>query len=277
MMTNSYSGATAAPGQYRLFTLRNASGMTVTISERGAMLCSWRAPDRYGRMADVLQAEPEREDGQVARWQGTQAGSGVSLLLMGPGGNTHRQANYRLDDDGSLVIDHNAVATLATPFNVKSHPRFNLNGGNDGVDDHMLQIDADYYVEVDAGGAPIGVATVGGTPFDFRQPAAIGPRLRWPDTQIRQTGGFDHAYCVRSHVAGGQGALREVARVFDPGSGRRLQVHTTEAALQFRTGAGFCLESNARPDLMSVEWPQLILHPGQVYRQTTVYRLSLQG
>jgi aldose 1-epimerase len=81
-------------------------------------------------------------------------------------------------------------------------------------------------------------------------------------------------------MAGGQGTLREVARVFDPGSGRRLQVYTTEAALQLCTGAqgrGFCLEANARPEMISAAWPQVILHPGQEYRQTTVYRLSLQN
>jgi aldose 1-epimerase len=100
---------------------------------------------------------------------------------------------------------------------------------------------------------------------------------------------------VRNHFAGGQGGLREVARVFDPASGRRLQVYTTEAAVRFSSdpgapgvprgpsaGAlprmdGFRVEAQARPGLMSAAWPRVMLHPGQVYRQTTLYRLSLQG
>ena len=302
MMTNPLPCTTAESDEYRLFTLRNASDMTVTISERGAALCSWRAPDRYGCIADVLLAEPDGHSPAgcaAAVWQGHRADNAVSLLLMAPGGAAGGPANlqvtYRLDDDGSLVIDYNAMAGMTTALQVRSNPYFNLNAGNADAGDHMLQIDADYYVEIDASGTAVGVAAVGGTPFDFRYPAPIGPRLSWPDSQIRVSGGFDHCFFVRSHFAGGQGGLREVARVYDPASGRRLQMCTTEAALQFCTGSrsvdtpgrapagpharrdGFCLEANARPSLVSAAWPHIILHPGQVYRQTTVYRLSLQA
>lgn len=301
MMTNPSPCTTAESDEYRSFTLRNASDMTVTISERGAALRSWRAPDRYGCMADVLLAEPHGPASAgcaPALWQGRRADNSVSLLLMAPGGAgggpANLQVNYSLYDDGSLIIDYNAMAGMTAALQAKANPYFNLNADNADADDHMLQIGADYYVEIDACGAPVGVAAVGGTPFDFRHPAPIGPRLRWPDSQIRLTGGFDHCFYVRSHFAGGQGALREVACVFDPGSGRRLQMYTTEAALQFCTGSGsvdmagcapggrpsrrggFCLEANARPSLVSAAWPHIILHPGQVYRQTTVYRLSLQ-
>jgi aldose 1-epimerase len=302
MMTKPIPGTTAESDQYRMFTLRNASDMTVTISERGAALRSWRAPDRYGCMADVLLAEPEgpaAPDAAPAIWKGHCTDNNVSLLHMAPGGTpgnpANLQVNYRLEDDGSLVIDYNAMAGMTTALRAKSNPYFNLNAGNADAGDHMLQIDADYYVEIDALGTAVGVAAVGGTAFDFRYPAPIGPRLRWPDSQIRMNGGFGHCFFVRSHYAGGQGALREVARVYDPASGRRLQMCTTEAALQFCTGSrsvdtpdgapdelrarrdGFCLEANARPSLVSAAWPHIILHPGQMYRQTTVYRLSLQG
>lgn len=298
MTTSPIPGAAAASADYRLFILKNDSDMTVTISERGATLRSWRVPDRYGRMADVLLAEhdgPAALEGQPCRWLGRHVEGGVSMALAEPVGGASVMVHYHLDDDGRLSVSYDAVAGMAAPLKGMANPYFNLNGGNAGVDDHMLQIDAEYYVEVDGGGAPVGVAAVNGTPFDFRQPAAIGPRLHWTDSQIGLTGGFDHCYFVRNHYAGGQGALREVARVFDPGSGRRLQVYTTEAALHFCSGKpavegpapalsaplrrhdGFCLEAHARPDLMNAAWPHVILHPGQVYRQTTVYRMSLQA
>ena len=289
MMTNPLPGLLAESGECRVFTLRNTSNMSVTISERGAMLCSWRAPDRYGRMAEVLRAEPDGAGGVLAeRWQGRHADNGVALLRSAGGTTVDQVVHYRLDDDGSLIIDYKAMAESPAPLAAMAPPYFNLNGGASDIGDHMLQIDASYYVEVDAGGAPVGIAAVNGTPFDFRQPAAIGPRLRWPDAQIHQAGGFDHCYCVRGHLNGGQGALREVARVFDPGSGRRLQVSTTEAGMQFCSGQpsvgdhaqrrqdGFCLETKSHPDLASAAWPDVILPPWQVYRQTTVYRLSLQ-
>jgi aldose 1-epimerase len=332
----------------RLFALRNARDMCVTISERGAALVSWWAPDRYGRMADVLLGYPDALgyvdnrayfgaiigrwanriaqgrfmlDGklvQVAvndrgnhlhggpdgfhalRWEGASSNDGVSLRLASPDGNGGFPGNvdvhvhYRLDDDGSLIIEYQAVCDAPTPISLTSHPYFNLNGGSADVGDHMLQINADYYLQIDQSGIPVGVVAVGGTPFDFRQPAAIGPRLRWPDAQIRLAGGFDHCYCVRDQADGRRGQLREVARVYDPGSGRCLQVSTTEAGLQFYSGNGlggvqgrgtrpyashdgFCLEAGAYPDQLNGQHAEaVILRLGQTYRQTTIYRLSLQ-
>lgn len=303
MMTHPFPGTVAEPDDYRLFTLKNAGDMAVTISERGGALRSWRTPDRYGRMADVLLAAGAAAP-VPALWRGSQAGGAVVMLRTAqqgaPGERIDYRLDYRLGDDGSLTIDYCARAGAPAALETKPHHCFNLNGGAGDVGDHMLRIDADYYVEIDAGGNPVGVATVGGTPFDFRQPAPIGPRLSWPDSQIDKAGGFDHCFFVRSHYAGGQGALREVARVVDPGSGRCLQMYTTEAGLQFSAGkrgaaapeqggpraavgmglslgpGGFCLDANARPNLASAAWPQVILQPGREYRQTTVYRLSLQ-
>jgi aldose 1-epimerase len=282
------TGAPAATAGERSFTLANAAGMTVTIGERGAQLRAWCAPDRYGRMADVVQAggDATPSGGRLARWEGRQADGVVSLALTSGGDGAGMLVHYRLDDDGNLTIEYQAVAGVPIPLASLAHPAFNLSGGLADVGDHMVQIDADYFEETGPAGTPAGVAAVGGTAFDFRQAAAIGPRLRWTDTQLQRVGGFDHCFCVRNHFAGGQGQLREVARVFDPASGRRLQLYTTEAAVQFSSGAdvagmpgldAFRIEAHARPGLMSAAWPRVMLHPGQVYQQTTVYRLSLQA
>jgi aldose 1-epimerase len=278
-------GAPAALAGERSFTLENAAGMTVTIGERGAALRAWFAPDRYGRMADIVQADAADlpSGGRSARWEGRQADGVVSLALTSGGDGAGMLVHYRLDDEGGLSIEYQAVAGVPIPLAALAHPAFNLAGSPADVGDHMVQIDADYFEETGPAGTPAGVAAVGGTAFDFRQAAAIGPRLRWTDTQLHRAGGFDHCFCVRNHFTGGQGQLREAARVFDPASGRRLQVYTTEAAVRFSSGVGvphldaFRVEAVARPGLMSAAWPRVMLHPGQVYRQTTVYRLSLQG
>jgi aldose 1-epimerase len=332
----------------KLFTLRNAADMRVTISERGASLVSWWAPDRYGRQADVLLGYADAAgyldnkvffgsvigrwanriakgqyvlDGQpmqadvndrgnhlhggpqgfhTVRWQGEETPEGVSMRLSSPAGhggfpgNVDVRVRFHLGDDGGLAINYEARSDAPTPINLTAHPYFNLNGGTADVGDHMLQVDADHYLETDAGGIPVNMAAVSGTAFDFRRPAPIGPRLRWPDAQIRIAGGFDHCYCIRGRTDGRAGELREVARVFDPGSGRCLQVSTTEAGLQFYSGNhlqgvrgrglrpyvrhdGFCLEANAFPDQINGEYAAaVILRPGETYRQTTVYRMTLR-
>ena len=278
-------GAPDAPAGERSFALENAAGMTVTIGERGAQLRAWHAPDRYGRMADVLRTGLSAPlGGRALRWEGRQTDGVVSLALTAGGDGAGMLVHYRLDDEGGLTIEYQAVAGVPIPLAPLAYPAFNLSGGQGDVGDHMVQIDADYFEEAGPGGVPAGVAAVGGTAFDFRHPAAIGPRLHWTDSQLQRTGGFDHCFCVRNHFAGGQGALREVARVFDPASGRRLQVYTTEAAVRFSSGPGtaprtdaFRVEAHARPGLMSAAWPCVMLAPGQVYRQTTMYRLSLQA
>lgn len=301
----------------RLFTLRNSRDMRVTISEHGAALVSWWAPDRYGRMADVLLGYPEDSDyarnaaclGAVVQrdggpprlhaplWRGELEVGGATLSLrpadlygMGAGLG-EMEVRYALDDDGCLSVDCRAVADGPALVNLSTHACFNLNGGQDDVGDHMLQIDADRFLALEPGGT-LRDTGVSGTPFDFRRPAAIGPRLRWPHQQIGVAGGFDHAY--RVGIDGGSALARQVASIYDPGSGRRLQVSTTESSLHFYSGnrldgvagrgptaygphAGFCLEAGAsRVQRDGARAPGMLLGPGEVYRHTTVYRMSLQ-
>jgi aldose 1-epimerase len=298
----------------RVFTLRNQRDMRVTVSEHGAALVSWWAPDRYGRMADVLLGYPEQQDyagnaaclGAVverargadggaprlhaAHWRGALEDGGAGLRLR-PAAKTGIEVRYALTDDGCLSIDLRAVAAAPALANLSSHACFNLNGGRADVGDHMLQIDADRYLEIEAEGRWRSAA-VSGTPFDFRRPAAIGPRLRWPHAQIGLAGGFDHCYCLGAGSAAG--LVRQVATIHDPGSGRRLQVSTSGAGLRFYSGnrlggvagrgpglyarhAGFCLEAgifSGQDDPCRGAGP--VLRSGDVYRQTTIYRLSLE-
>lgn len=236
----------------------------------------------------------------LAQWQAHPEDDSVRLTLKSPEGeggfpgNLHVEVHYRLCDDGRLVIDYTATTDAPTPINLTAHPYFNLNGGNSDIGDHLLLINADHYLKIDACGIPVEVATVAGSAFDFRQSAPIGPRLGWPDAQIALAGGFDHCYCVRRTGNEGIGVLREVALVYDPGSGRQLSVETTEAGLQFYTGndldgvigrgekpyvmhAGFCLEAQSYPDQINgPDAEAVVLRPGQVYRQTTVYRLTVK-
>lgn len=335
----------------RLYTLRNAQGMKVAISDLGATLVSWHAPDRAGRLADVLLGHDTPADyresstymgGLIGRWANRIGAARFTLdgidhaldrnengnLLHGGASGFHRalwdaeedqgalllrlespegdagfpgnvgvQVRYALDDDGTLTIDYRAVADAPTPLNLTSHPYFNLSG-EPGADirGHVLTIDADGFFEVDAQMIPQHLADVSGSAFDFRHGAPLGARLDWPHAQLAHAGGFDHCYVLRDGPARGD-AVRTVARVYDPGSGRELTVSTDQRGLQCYTGnglagkpgrrgtacvrhAGLCLEAGAFPNQVNMDAPlrdEVIVRPGDAYRQVTQYRIGVPG
>lgn len=235
-------------------------------------------------------------EGFHLRWWTPQLQADALLLtLVSPEGDAGFPGNlvvtlrYQLDDEGRLSLDYEARSDAATPINLTAHPYFNLSGDGRDIGDHLLTIDAEQVLHVDAASIPKATASVAGTAFDFRASAPIAARLAWLEPQLALTAGFDHCYVLR----GPRGVLREVARVHDPVSGRSLAVETTEAGLQFYSGnhlagvagrhgvyeahAGLCLEAQAFPDQINSCDPQLaaaaVLRPGQIYRQRTCYRV----
>ena len=199
---------------------------------------------------------------------------------------------YSLREDGGLVIDYTATTDAPTVVNLTNHAYFNLAGEGEGtVLDHQMQLESDAFTPTDARLIPTGeLRPVAGTPFDFRKPVAIGARIDAADEQIKVGHGYDHNFVVR----GTPGTLRLAARVVDPKSGRVLETYTTEPGVQFYTGnfmdgktlgksgkpyvkrGAFCLETQHYPDSPNQPaFPSTVLRPGRIYRQTTVYKLSV--
>jgi aldose 1-epimerase len=204
-------------------------------------------------------------------------------------GNLDVSILYTLTHSNELRVVYRAVTDKPTPVNLAHHSYFNLAGPASGdVLGHEVTIFADKYTPVDETLIPTGkIESVKGTPLDFTTPHTIGERIG----ELKgDPGGYDHNFVLRS---GGSKTPELAARVYEPKSGRVLEVLTTEPGLQFYTGnfldgkltgrggvvykkhAGFCMEAQHFPDAVNrPEFPSVILKPGQTYTQTTVYRFS---
>jgi len=195
---------------------------------------------------------------------------------------------YTLANSDELRLEYAVTTDKATPVNVTNHSYFNIGGPEKGnILGHVLMLNADLYTVVDAGLIPTGeLRSVAGTAMDFRVPTPIGARIGEAGGNPR---GYDHNYVLRG---GGRG-LDLVGSVYDPRSGRVMEVSTTEPGVQFYTGNfldgtitgkkgvayrqywGLALETQHFPDAMNhPNFESDVLRAHQTYRSTTIYRFS---
>ncbi len=200
-------------------------------------------------------------------------------------GNLDVSVTYTLTDDNGLHLDYEARTDKPTVVNLTNHAYFNLAGAGD-VLNHELWLAAEQYTPADQDRIPTGeMATVKGTPLDFTTPATIGARI----DQLKPTpGGYDHNYVLPE--AARRGAV--FARVYEPKSGRLMEVTTTQPGVQLYTAnhlrdfvgtngarfgrhGGFCLETQHYPDSPNKpQFPTTTLRPGEVFKSTTIFKFS---
>jgi len=200
-------------------------------------------------------------------------------------------AVYTLTDRNALKLDYTATTDKPTVINLTNHSYFNLAGADNGdILGHEVTIKAGKFTPVDKTLIPTGeLRPVNGTPFDFRKPMTIGCRIGNHDEQLKFGNGYDHNWAVRARP----GRLELMARVYEPKSGRVMEVLSTEPGLQFYSGNfldgtnvgkggkvyrfrnGFCMEPQHFPDSPNKPaFPSVVLMPGQTYKNTIVYRFS---
>jgi aldose 1-epimerase len=235
---------------------------------------TWRvAPLHDGRVGAVLSHRSDAGD-------------------QGYPGTLDARVTYMLTDDNELVVDYSAIADAATPVNLTQHAYINLAGHDAGdVFDHELTLYASHFTPVDAALIPTGeIRSVAATPFDFTTPHRIGARIDESDEQLLIGHGYDHNFVLDPR---NPAELALAARLYEPRSGRMLEVLTTEPGVQFYSGSGLdggpvgkgghiygrnsalALETQHFPDSPNhPEFPSTILRPGEEYRSRTVYRFS---
>jgi len=208
-------------------------------------------------------------------------------------GNLDVNVRYSLTDKNELKIEYFASADQPTMVNLTHHSFFNLTGNPEKtINNHILQIPADFFTPVDEGLIPTGeIAPVEGTPFDFREPVTIGSRVEERHEQLLFGHGYDHNW-VLSTTSPGQG-LHLGARVMEPESGRVMEVYTNEPGIQFYGGnflngsdigkkaipyrrrTALCLETQHFPDSPNKEnFPATLLNPGEKYYSVCIYRFD---
>jgi aldose 1-epimerase len=327
-----------------LFTFHNKNGMVVKAMDFGLIITEIHAPDRNGKLGDVVLGFDNLErylkghpffgaiagryanriakssftiDGQEYKlfanngknslhggkvgfdkklWTAQEVPSGADRATVefkytskdgeeGYPGNLNVTVRYTLTDANEWIIEYAGVTDKKTVVNLTNHSYFNLAGSGD-VTNHEIEIEADQYTPVDAELIPTGeIAPVKGTPLDFTTPHKIGERQG-------QTGlgGYDHNFVLRRGVTA---KPRLAARVYEPTSGRILEVSTTEPGVQLYTAIGldgsitgvggvkypkwgaFCLETQHYPDSPHhPNFPSTILEPGKKYQTTTSFKFS---
>lgn len=87
-----------------------------------------------------------------------------------------------------------------TLANLTNHSYFNMDGHDSGdVLSQKVWIDADQFTPSDATLIPTGeYRDVTGTPFDFRTEKTIGQDIHADDEQIKNGGGYDHNYVLKT-------------------------------------------------------------------------------
>lgn len=200
---------------------------------------------------------------------------------------------YHFSDDNEVAILYNATTDKPTVLNLTNHSYFNLSGAGDpSIGDHLLLINADYYLPTDDTAIPYGPkAEVAGTPMDFRTTFEVGARIDTDFEALNFGKGYDHTYILNKE----ENELSLCACCASPKTGIIMYTYTTEPGVQLYTGnwmsgnmegkngqryparAALCLETQHFPDSPNQpEYPTTVLRPGEIFESSTIYKFTTE-
>jgi aldose 1-epimerase len=226
-------------------------------------------------------------------------GNSIRLSYVSPDGDegfpgtVNVKMTYTLTPENELKIEYEATTDKPTHINLTNHSQFNLKGaGNGNILNHILTLNAAYITPVDKVLIPTGeFMPVAGTPFDFNEPAAIGGRINEDHPQLKAGSGYDHNWVINRKT---EKETEWAATLYEPESGRIMEVWTDQPGIQVYTGNFFngfvkgkydkpfahrcaiALEVQKYPDTPNQSvFPSTRLNPGEVYTQTCIYKFSV--
>ncbi len=332
-----------------LYSLRNKNGIEITVTNFGARVVEFWAPDKNGQFTDIvlghnhidkyvhfkgerfLGATIGRYGNRIANgkfkldgitcqlpinntpnslhggnkgfdmvvWDAKQVNAQTLEFTYvskdgeeGYPGNLNVRMVYELNDENEFIVTHYATTDKKTIVNLTHHSFFNLHGaGNGTINDHQLMINADKFTPVNEVLIPTGeLLSVTNTPMDFQKPTLIGERVDNDYVQLKHGHGYDHNWILKRKT---KDALEFAASVYEPVSGRYLEVWTTEPGIQFYGGnffdgsiigkdektynrrASLALETQHFPDSPNhVSFPSTLLSPTEEYKHTCIYKIN---
>lgn len=326
-----------------LYTMTNAKGESVQLTNYGAAIVAISVADRDGKIDDVALGYTKWQDyisdgpaagKSVGRYANRIAGgkfvldgktyhlainNGPNHLHGGPTGfqnrvwgarvegdrvvfsyvsaageenypgELHVEACFDWDDESNLEITYFARSDSKTIVNLTNHVYFNLKGdGNGLIEDHILQLNAEKWLPTDSTSIPTGeIASVAGTPMDFRTPTQIGLRIGDDFEALKFGKGYDHCWVIDSWH---KGKLVPAAELYCPQTGRAVAVSTTQPGIQIYTGnwlegspmgkhgayadrSAVAMECQAWPDSPNkANFPSPVLEADTTYKETIIYR-----
>jgi aldose 1-epimerase len=209
-------------------------------------------------------------------------------------GNLTATVIYWLTNKSEFTVEYSAITDKETVVNLTQHNYWNLSGeGSGDILNHELFINADNYTPVDAGLIPLGkLSSVKGTPMDFTEPIAVGMKIKDDFEQLKIGKGFDHNWVLNRESPDG---MAKAAVLYDPKSGRLMEISTCEPAIQFYSGNfldgkiigksgkpyafrnALCLETQHFPDSPNKpDFPTTVLKPGHTFKSTTIHKFSVK-